>query len=55
MKFETTDNPQPSDLDAVLAGLNDHNDAAVPRDFRDLAVFARLGQKIVAGAVGASV
>ena len=55
MKFETTDTPAKTDVDALIAGLDDHNYSVVSRDWRDLGVFLRSDGCVVAGAYGASV
>lgn len=54
-QIETTDAPAQSDVDALLAGLNEYNYAVAPRDWRALGVFLRSEETIIGGAYGASV
>lgn len=57
MKIETTDAPRKSDVDLILAGLNEYNYSLAPRDWRELAVILRDDDDdvVLAGACGASV
>jgi GNAT superfamily N-acetyltransferase len=54
MKIEITDVPEKEDVARLLAGLIEFNSAVVPNDYRELGVFIRQDQVLIAGAYGAS-
>lgn len=55
-EIKTTDASDPSEVEAVLRGLNDYNSSVASRDWRELGVFLRSKSgDLVAGACGASV